>query len=150
MELSVFNRLAGGIYGLSYPQDLSQAISEAPLPKEEKQLMHRLTAMDPPDLPEIPECGFEESSFQAAAYLSVRNEETCFLFLDNGDVILFENNGGWQYRKTPLLSNCFAENAIMESDHSCLVLNLDHGIDRITYHRIETREDLYELPLFAP
>lgn len=92
---------------------------------------------------------YNETLYNGSPYLTVRNDQTCFLFLEDGEVILFENNNGWQCRRKPILENCFAENAVMESDHSCLVLNLDHGIDRISYARIETADDLYNLPLFT-
>lgn len=123
-------------------------LSETSLTEEEKALCQKLLQLDPPEEPMIPSVCFDETAYSGSAYITAASTNTCFLFLDDGTVILFENNNGWEYRKKPILDHVFPENAIIESDHSCLILNLDHGIDRISYHRLETAEDLYQLPLF--
>lgn len=143
------------------------SIDEETLSPETKALCHQLISKEPPQELDIPSPADDRSSSgimhsdagtvslgisedPGAPYMSIRNGHTCFLFLDDGAVVLLENNDGWECRRKPLVHECFAENAIMESDHSCLILNLDHGIDRLSYQRLETAEDLYDLSLYAP
>lgn len=80
--------------------------------------------------------------------LCAAGDASAFLFGDDGTVRLMENNGGWQIREEPVLTDCFAEDAVMETDSSCLILNLDHGVDRLSYPRITDGKDLFEVPLY--
>ena len=45
------------------------------------------------------------------------------------------------------MNDIFLENGRMESDHSCLLLNLDGQIERLSYDRLETIEDLRKVSL---
>lgn len=87
--------------------------------------------------------------FGCMPVLCARNEKAGFLFGDDGSLRLMENDGGFMLREDPVLTDCFAENAVMETDHSCLIVNLDHGIDRISYPRIESGYDLLQVPLYG-
>lgn len=132
------------------------ALREASLTPAERALCEQLLRLDPPGEPILPApvqgtggaaASPADRSPQPAPYLSVRNAQTCFLFREDGSVLLLENNDGWECRRQPILQGCFAENALLESDSSCLLLNLDHGIDRLSYQRIAAAVDLSRLPL---
>lgn len=92
---------------------------------------------------------FDSERYEETFWLCVRNEQTAFLFGDGGSVLLFERNcGRWQCRREPILTGCLVQNAVMESDHSCLVENLDGGVERISYSRMETAEQLAAVSLY--
>ncbi len=92
---------------------------------------------------------FNPEQYEETFWLCVRNKQTAFLFGDGGSVLLFERNcGRWQCRREPVLTGCFVQNAVMESDHSCLVENLDGGVERISYSRMETAEQLAAVSLY--
>lgn len=125
-------------------------LGESDLKEGEKELCRALLSAEPPDEPQIPEDSqFCFDDYDGMPYLSLFHTHTGFLFLDDGSVILFENNHGWHYRKKPILTDCFAQNAVWETGSSCLILDLDSGIDRLSYRQIATADDLLALPLFA-
>lgn len=97
-----------------------------------------------PEEADIPEAeDFDESRYECAFWLCARGEKSAFVFGDDGTVLLFEKDAGtWHCRREPLLKECFAEAAAMESDLSCLIRNVDGGVDRICYERIETPEQM--------
>lgn len=99
----------------------------------------------PEALPENPCLNREEPDF--TPILAVHNERSGFLFGDDGSVRLMENNEGWAIRQAPILEECYVQNAVMQSDSSCLILNLDDQIEQIRYHRICSDKDLLEEPV---
>ncbi len=98
---------------------------------------------------EIPEAdNFQEEKYECTFYACLRNDKTAFVFGDNGILLLFEyDEGKWACRTQPLMNDIFLENGRMESDHSCLLLNLDGQIERLSYDRLETIEDLRKVSL---
>lgn len=123
-------------------------ISEAGLPPETRALVSTLLETEPGD-PDIPEAeGFSEDDWPCGFYLSAGDSRFRFVFGDDGTVLLLENNLGWQCRRTPLAGEIFAENAVCESSHSVLVLDVEHNICRISYARLENAAQLADIPRF--
>ncbi|MDD6221576.1 MAG: hypothetical protein PUB14_01950 [Lachnospiraceae bacterium] len=131
-------------------EDLNK-LSEADLDEKTRILCARLAKEEDPGMPELPVvCGFDPADFDETFFLCVKTDESAFVFGDEGDVLLFEKNEGqWDFRRKPLLSGCFVTGAVMESDSSCLVKNLDNGVDRIAYDRMDDAHRLAKVPLFA-
>jgi hypothetical protein len=138
-------------------------LAEADLTEGERTLCRRLAEMEAGDEePDIPDTRdrhtdgksgnpdvFDPEQYEETFWLCVRNEQTAFLFGDGGSVLLFERNcGRWQCRREPILTGCLVQNAVMESNHSCLVENLDGGVERISYSRMETAEQLAAVSLY--
>lgn len=139
--------VTASLSGLAELQEKSGAVDggEENLSEEEIRLCMRLADDSQiPEEPDIPEAeNFDESRYECMFWLCARGEKSAFVFGDDGTVLLFEKDAGiWRCRKEPLLTECFAEAAVMESDSSCLIRNVDGGVDRISYERIETPEQM--------
>lgn len=137
---------------LTHVLDRLDDLAESDLSAQEKMLCEKLADGESGlDLPDIPDAvGFDAGNYEGETfYLCARSGETAFVFGDGGDVLLFEKNlGSWQCRIRPVLTECFADGAVMESSSSCLVRNLDGGVDRIAYRRMEDIRSLARAPLF--
>ena len=124
-------------------------LQEAGLSKEELSLIRKLEdgevgeAELPEDLTEALE------TRQISCYLAAGDGTFFFVFDEEGNVYLAEDNDGWQVRKDPLFTGILAENAIRETDHSVLVLDADHRVLRLSCARILTPEDAERLPIYG-
>ena len=146
-ETLVAARTDGGVLaGEISPEQLA----EAGLTPAEQAIAARLleTAPEEPVLPEAE--GFSADRWPCTFYCAAGNADFLFLFGDDGTVLLFENNGGWQLRRDPVLKDLFVENAAVENSHAILVLDLDHSLLRISYDRLERAEQLQRVPLYTP
>lgn len=127
-------------------------LAESDLPAHEKQLIGELALAEGwPELPDIPDAdGFDAGRYNGETFYGcVRGDVSAFVFGDEGDVLLFEKNQDrWQCREQPVLTSCFADGAVMESDSACLIKNLDGGVDRISYSRMDSAGKLAKAPLF--
>ncbi|MEE8807266.1 MAG: hypothetical protein SOI44_02470 [Lactimicrobium sp.] len=95
---------------------------------------------DPPAA--VPEC-------HGNVIMTLQNDQVCFVFTDEGSVYLQEKNlGTWQCRPAPLFCDVLCDNGVLESDSSCLVRNLDGGVDRLCYARVDTVEQLMSVNLY--
>ena len=123
-------------------------LQEDDLTERERKLCGKLKSESAgekePDIPDTQKPGlFDPDRYEETFWLCARNEETAFLFGDGGSVLLFEKNcGTWQCREKPILTDCLVQNAVMESSSSCLAVNLDGGVDRIRYQRMENEKQL--------
>ena len=82
--------------------------------------------------------------------MTLQNGKVCFVFTDEGSVYLQENNlGTWTCRPAPLFTDVLCDNGILESDASCLIRDLDGGVQRLSYARIDTVEKLMKVKLYG-
>ena len=82
--------------------------------------------------------------------MTLQNRKVCFVFTDEGSVYLQENNlGTWTCRPAPLFTDVLCDNGILESDSSCLIRDLDGGVQRLSYARIDTVEKLMKVKLYG-
>lgn len=158
----------------SDPENSEEELSET----EMKLCLRLLDVESIPEEPEIPETGEDRQDVSRAEksgrgvsrtgetapessgedgrtapecflWLCVRGPGSAFAFGDDGTVWLYEQDRGqWRRRCRPILTEVFAENAVMESDSSCLIRNVDGGVDRIHYDRIENAEQITEARIF--
>lgn len=121
-----------------------KALVETDLSLMERKLCHQLYSSAPAEEVQVPEAnGFSEDAYPCMFYCIVRNEHTAFLFGDDGTVLLLEKDlGSWMCRKKPLFTDVLIQNAVMETDASCLVLSMDGQAVRLCYDRLCTGEDL--------
>jgi hypothetical protein len=124
-------------------------LQEAGLSKEELSLIRKLEDGEAKEA-ELPEDLTEAlETRQISCYLAAGDGTFFFVFDEEGNVYLAEDNDGWQVRKDPLFTGILAENAIRETDHSVLVLDADHRVLRLSCARILTPEDAERLPLYG-
>ena len=124
-------------------------LQEAGLSKEELSLIRKLEDGEAKEA-ELPEDLTEAlETRQISCYLAAGDGTFFFVFDEEGNVYLAEDNDGWQVRKDPLFTGILAENAIRETDHSVLVLDADHRVLRLSCARILTPEDAERLPIYG-
>lgn len=115
-----------------------------------RELARRQAAMEDPDL-EIPDAqGFDPDAYACSFWFCAKNATTSFVFSDEGPVLLFEcNEGQWMCRRDPVFSACLAEDALMESASSCLVRDVEGGVWRLSYARMESAGELSRAALYG-
>ena len=130
-------------------------IGEAALPEEVRDLAERRELPEPvlPDGME-PDLGDEgwhigTARLKGMPYTSVGGEETVFLFTDEGACYLLEHNLSWQMASEPLSEEAFVTRVVLESPASCLFVDVDGRLCRLSYVRLETAQQLMQEPLYA-
>lgn len=124
-------------------------LQEAGLSNRELSLIRKLEDKEAEDteLPEEVLQALEDQ--QISYYLAAGDSSFFFVFDEEGNVYLAEDNEGWEVRKDPLFTGILAENALTETNHSVLVLDADHRVLRLSCDRILTPEDAERLPLYG-
>jgi hypothetical protein len=135
-------------------------IGEAPLPDEVRAFAaERLGEEQELPEPELPP-GFEPeetdggwtlagTKLSGTPFTSVGDAASIFLFTDEGAVYLLEHNLSWQLAPKPVAEEVFACRLAKESASSCLAVDADGRLLRISYARLETAEALLKEPLFG-
>ena len=80
---------------------------------------------------------------------SAGNDETTFLFTDEGACYLLEHNLSWQVAPVPLATEAFVTRLAWESPSSCLFVDVDQRLCRISYNRLDTPEKLLREEIYG-
>ena len=82
-------------------------------------------------------------------FCSAGNDETTFLFTDEGACYLLEHNLSWQVAPVPLATEAFVTRLAWESTSSCLLVDVDQRLCRISYNRLDTPEKLLREEIYG-
>ncbi len=74
---------------------------------------------------------------------------TAFAFTDEGAAYLLERNLTWQMAPVPLVEDAFPTRLVQESHSSVLFVDVDGALERLSYSRLETADQLLREPLYA-
>lgn len=96
--------------------------------------------------PILPDC---DLSFLPDLYLAAGTGDFAFLFSEEGQVYLAENNDGWMVRREPIFTECFAEGALPFGSHAVMILDLDHAVRLLSYSRLETIDALRKESIYG-
>lgn len=135
-------------------------IGEASLPEEVRNLAERELVQDKelpePLLPEGLEPDLDDEGWHIGTarlkgmpYTSVGGDQTIFLFTDEGACHLLEHNLSWQMAPEPLSEEAFVTRAALESPASCLFVDVDGRLCRLSYARLESPQQLMQEPLYV-
>lgn len=137
-----------------------EKIAEAPLPDEVRSFAAEHLGEDrglpEPELPPGFELEDTDGGWTLAGmklvgtpFTSVGDTASIFLFTDEGAVYLLEHDLSWQPAPEPLAEEVFVSRLAKESASSCLAVDVDGRLLRISYARLETAEALLKEPLFG-
>lgn len=133
-------------------------ISESGLPDEVKALVAEHLGEDAelaePELPLEPEETGEGIAVQGVVlkgnlWCTVSDGTVCFAITDEGAAYLLERNLTWKIAPEPLAEECFPARIVQESPASCLFVDVDGALERLSYNRLDTAEALLREQLYA-
>ncbi|MGN1024264.1 MAG: hypothetical protein ACI4OJ_12240 [Lachnospiraceae bacterium] len=126
-----------------------ERLLEADLSEKERALVQTLLDGEAPEeeLPEELEALCADRDLPV--YLAPGTDCVRFLFTEEGDVYLAEENSGWMIRQAPLFTGLLAQAALAEGDARILVLDGDGRVVRLSYDRIDIPEKAMRLNLYG-
>lgn len=110
--------------------------------------------LDEPDLPvpvEQADDGLRVQGvhLKGSLWCAVSDGTVCFAFTDEGAAYLLERNLTWRIAPEPLALECFPTRIVQESSSSCLFVDVDGALERLSYTRLDTVEALLGEQLYA-
>jgi hypothetical protein len=109
-----------------------------------------------PELPEGLELDADADGWELAGqrlvgmpFCSAGDAETIFLFTDEGACYLLEHNLSWQVAPAPLATEAFVTRLARESSSSCLFVDVDQRLYRVSYNRLDTPEKLLREEIYG-
>lgn len=110
--------------------------------------------LEEPELPIEPEETDEGIKVQGVTlkgnlWYTVTDGTVCFAFTDEGVAYLLERNLTWKMAPEPLAEACYPAKIVLESPSSCLFVDVDGALERLSYRRLDTAEALLGEQLYA-